>query len=344
MTTIKEIAQRTHVSAATVSNVLNGKGGASAAKEREIRDVAAALRYTPNLIAKRLKKQRSNTIGIITEDLTVFNTPSIVDGADACCEENGYEIILGNMRLFKKYNNDFTDTVQHQHLLDNMIQSMLSKQVEGLVYIGYHSRELRYLPDKLSIPLVYAYCYPQGGRYPSVVFNDEQAAYENTTLLIRNGHRKIGAICGPLSGAHTLERLKGFQRALFDNHILFDPSFVAYGDWGLPSGCEAAGPLLEAGVTGIFAFNDWMAGGVYAYCAQHGLRVGRDVSVTGFDNRDISVSYDPMLTTVELPLEEMGRLSTQMVMDALRGEPLENRQRKLPCRIIERASVGPPPQ
>ncbi|MCL1813520.1 MAG: LacI family transcriptional regulator, partial [Treponema sp.] len=114
MVTIKKIAQLTNVSIATVSNVLNGKSGAaSEAKAREIIDVARNLHYMPNMLAKSLKQQKTNTIGIITEDLTVFNTPEIVDGIDACCEENGYGIILANMRLFKRYSNDFTDTPRH---------------------------------------------------------------------------------------------------------------------------------------------------------------------------------------------------------------------------------------
>ncbi len=146
MATIKEIARLTSVSTATVSNVLNGKSGAAGEeKAREIIAVARKLNFTPNSIAKNLKKRKTNTIAIITEDLTVFNTPEIVDGIESFCEKQGYEIILGNMRLFKRYSNDFTDTPKHHELLNALVRNLLAKQVEGIIYIGYHCREIQWL-------------------------------------------------------------------------------------------------------------------------------------------------------------------------------------------------------
>ncbi len=345
MTTIKEIAEYTHVSAATVSNVLNGKGGASDAKTREIREVAEKLHYTPNLLAKRLKKQRSNTIGIITEDLTVFNTPEIVDGVDASCEENGFEIILGNMRLYKRYHNDFTDTQKHQKLLDSMIENMLSHQVEAIVYVGYHCRELIYLPSHITVPIVYAYCYPKDCKYPSVIYDDEKAAEDITGLMIKRGHKHIGAICGPLDSFHTLERLKGYQTALFQNNILCDPKLLQYGDWTRSSGYAAAEQLIQNGVTGIFAFNDEMASGVYEYCANHDIKIGKDISLVGFDNREIGEDYTPKLTTVSLPLEGIGKKCTQLLISSLNKDEVQTpKVTRLPCTILERESIGDCPQ
>jgi len=341
MTTIKKIAECTHVSAATVSNVLNGKGGASEAKAREIRETAERLHYTPNLLAKRLKNQHSNTIGIITEDLTVFNTPEIVDGVDAACEAMGLEIILGNMRLYKRYNNDFTDTQRHQQLLDKMIEHMLSHQVEGIVYIGYHCRKLVYLPSRITVPIVYAYCYPLNQKYPAVIYDDEKAAYDLTMLMIQKGHRQIGAICGPLDSFHTLERLKGYQRALYENGILFNPQLLQYGDWSRSSGFAAAELLVPAGVTAIFAFNDEMACGVYEYCARNSLQIAKDISVAGFDNRDISADCTPSLTTAKLPLEEIAQTCTRLLTSAIDGEPPKSEITRLPCILLERESIGP---
>lgn len=343
MTTIKKIAECTHVSAATVSNVLNGKGGASEAKAREILETAQRMHYTPNLLAKRLKNQQSNTIGIITEDLTVFNTPEIVDGVDAACEAMGMEIILGNMRLYKRYHNDFTDTQKHQQLLDKMVEHMLSHQVEGIVYVGYHCRKLVYLPTRITVPIIYAYCYPKGQKYPAVIYDDENAAYNLTTLMIQKGHQKIGAICGPLDSFHTLERLKGYQRALFENGILFNPGLVQYGDWTRSSGVAAAEVLIQAGVTAVFAFNDEMACGVYEYCARHTLKIGTDISVAGFDNRDVSADCTPSLTTVNLPLEEIGQTCTRLLTEAIGEKPVDTEITRLPCTLLERESIGPCP-
>jgi len=340
MVTIKEIAKLTKVSVATVSNVLNGKSGAaSEAKAREIIDLARNLRYTPNALARNLQQQKTNTIGIITEDLTVFNTPEIVDGIDAFCEENGYEIILENMRLFKRYNNDFTDTPKHHELLDSILQNMLSKQVEGIIYVGYHCREIAYLPSMVQVPFVYAYCYPREAIYPSVMYDDEKAARDVTMLFLKKGHRRIGVICGPASSYHTQARLRGFNIALSELGLEADPGLVVYGDWERPSGYHLAALLFDKRVTAIFSFNDLMASGVYERAAERGLEIGKDISLFGFDNRDISLGYIPALSTVEPPLNKIGRRSAEIILSQIKRRRIGKKRISLPCTILERKSL-----
>jgi len=341
MVTIKEIARLTKVSTATVSNVLNGKSGAaSEAKANEIKSIANSLHYMPNSLARSLQQQRTNTIGIITEDLTVFNTPEIVDGIDSCCERNNYEIILENMRLFKRYNNDFTDTPQHHELLDLILRNMTAKQVEGIVYIGYHCREISYLPSWVQVPFVYAYCYPREAIYPSVLYDDEKAARDVTEILISKGHRRIGVICGPETSYHTQTRLRGCMEALAKHGITLHSSFVVYGDWERPSGYRLAASLLDKGVSAIFSFNDLMASGVYELAAERGLQVGKDISLFGFDNRDISQGYIPALSTVKPPLNEIGSRSAEVVLNQIKHHRIAKKRIYLPCTILERKSTA----
>jgi LacI family transcriptional regulator len=345
MVTIKEIARLTKVSTATVSNVLNGKSGAASdAKAKEIIGIARSLHYTPNTLAKSLQRQRTDTIGIITEDLTVFNTPEIVDGIDACCEENGYETILENMRLFKRYNNDFTDTPKHHELLDSMLNNMIAKQVEGIVYVGYHCREIAYLPSRVQVPFVYAYCYPKEKIYPSVMYDDEKAARDVTALLISKGHSRIGVICGPASSYHTQARLKGFNAALAEHGIAFDSKLVVYGDWERPSGYHLAAILLDQKVSAIFSFNDLMASGVYERASERGLQIGKDISLFGFDNRDISQGYIPALSTVEPPLNEIGRRCAEIILNHIKNNRTGKKRIYLPCTILERHSASVQPK
>lgn len=346
MATIKEIARLTSVSTATVSNVLNGKSGAAGEeKAREIIAVARKLNFTPNSIAKNLKKRKTNTIAIITEDLTVFNTPEIVDGIESFCEKQGYEIILGNMRLFKRYSNDFTDTPKHHELLNALVRNLLAKQVEGIIYIGYHCREIQWLPDNVTVPLVFAYCYSHDNLYPSVLFDDEKAGYDVTKLLIEKGHQSIGVICGPVASYHTHARLQGFQQALFDHHILYNSRNVCYGDWERLSGYRLSGQLIDAGVSAIFAFNDMMASGVYERCVERGLTVGKDISLFGVDNRDISLGYTPPISTVEPPLNGIGQKCAEIILNKIaaakdvHSETASGGRILLPCTIHERKSL-----
>ena len=341
MITIKEIARLTGVSTATVSNVLNGKSGAASdTKAKEIIGMARSLHYTPNTLAKSLQRQKTNTIGIITEDLTVFNTPEIVDGIEAFSGENGYEIILENMRLFKRYNNDFTDTPKHHELLDSMLRNMLAKQVEGIIYVGYHCREISYLPSRVQVPFVYAYCYPKEQIYTSVMYDDEKAAKDVTVLLIDKGHSRIGVICGPASSYHTQSRLSGFNAALTEHGVRADPGLVVYGDWERPSGYNLAALLLDQGVSAIFSFNDLMASGVYERASERGLQIGKDISLFGFDNRDISLGYIPALSTVEPPLNEIGRRSAEIILRQIKHNRTGKKRIYIPCTILERHSAG----
>jgi LacI family transcriptional regulator len=338
---IKQIAQLTGVSTATVSNVLNGKKGAAGeAKTREIIETAKSLHYTPNTLAKSLKQQKTNNVGIITEDLTVFNTPEIVDGVDAYCESEGYEIILGNMRLFKRYNNDFTDTIKHQQILDAAVRNMLAKQVEGIIYVGYHCREIPYLPSRVNVPFVYAYCYPKEDIYPSVLYDDEGAAYEVTELLIQKGHTRIGAVCGPESSFHTQARLRGFKRALENHNIPVNPEIILFGDWERRSGYRLSEILFDAGVTAIFSFNDLMASGVYERAVGRGLIIGGNLSLFGFDNRDISLGYTPQIATVEPPLNAIGRKCAEIILYQIKRRRIKKKRFYLPCTIHERKSVS----
>lgn len=340
--TIKDIARLTGVSVATVSNVLNGKAGAaSPAKAQEIFEAAHRLRYQPNALAKNLKLRRSHTIGIITEDLTVFNTPEIVDGIESYCEEQGYEIVLANMRLFKRYNNNLTDTPEHAVLFDKTLRNLLAKQVEGFVYIGYHHRAVSYEPPRDDIPFVYAYCTPSSHRYTSVIFDDEGTGFAVGNTLLEYGHRKIGVICGPLTSLNAQARLRGYQRALYEAGILYNAGWTTFGDWGRESGYTCARQLLEQGVTAIFAFNDMMASGVYSYCIEHNLAVGRDVSLFGYDNISVAEAFSPPISSVESPLSEMGRRSAAMVLEQIRAaQRPEPQQVVLPCKLHLRPSVA----
>jgi len=340
MVTIKEIARLAGVSTATVSNVLNGKNGAAGEmKAKEIIDLAQKMRYMPNALAKNLQKKKTNTIGIITEDLTVFNAPEIVDGIDAYCEENGYEIILGNMRLYKRYNNDFTDTPTHHELTDSMIRSMTAKQVEGIIYVGYHCREISYIPVQIQIPFVYAYCYPCKDIFQSVIYDDEKAANDVTELLILKGHKNIGVICGPVTSYHTKTRLNGFNTAMTKHGIKVKKDIILYGDWDRISGYRLAAKLLKKKISAIFSFNDMMACGVYEQAAELGLKIGRDISLFGFDNRSISQGYVPALSTVQPPLNEIGRKCAELILNQLNQNKKNIKRISLPCTILERHSI-----
>lgn len=340
MATIREISERAGVSIATVSKVLNGKRGVNAETRQHIMEAVREMNYRPNLNARHLKSGRSQTLGIITEDLTVFNAPEIVDGIAAACDEAGYHYILGNLRFYKRYGNGPKDPEESTALVYGIVDDMLSKQVDGIIYIGYHSHVVVSLSDHTEPKFVCAYCTSQDSAIPSVIYDDRKAAFEATELLIRAGGRSIGMLAGPSDSSHANNRTRGHQEALFAHGIPYNPALTAIGDWGRDCGYTLGEKIIKNGANAIFAHNDLMATGVLDYCNANDIEVGNDLLLIGFDNREISTVCRPQLSTVALPLFEIGQKAAHIMIDILAGRELPaEHEILLDCTIIEREST-----
>lgn len=340
MTTIKEIAKACNVSVATVSNVLNGKPGASEETRRQIMKVVDEMDYTPNYVAKNLKMKNTRSIGVIAEDMTIFSIPDIIDGITEHCEEEDYQILLINLRLFKKYNDAYYNREDYYKTVHKEMRKLMAKQVEGIIYVAAHERIIKCIPEELSVPAVMAYGYTQNPSFPSIVVDDEDGAYQIVDYLVSQGHRKIGVITGKKDSLHMQARLEGYQKALYSNEVLYNPGLIRQGDWTRQSGYKNTDFLLKQGVTAIYCMNDLMAGGVYDRLGEVGLKVGKDISVAGYDNRELSAYYNPPLTTVTLPLHDIGYRSSEVMIKLLNKEPLtEDGVYQVKCEPTIRKSV-----
>ena len=164
-----------------------------------------------------------------------------------------------------------------------------------------------------------------------------------TKYLISKDHTKIGVIAGAIDNLHTKSRLLGYQKALFEERVLYNPSLVYYGDWERETGYRGAKQLVDEGVTAIFCMNDAMAVGAYDYLYEQDLAVGQDISIVGYDNMELSECLRPRLTTNGIQLGEIGRKSAEIMIQTL--EDAEKRKDmamtvKVPCRMVERESVA----
>ncbi len=317
MATIKEIAKACNVSIATVSNILNNKGKVSEETKKLVLEKVEKMNYVPNVAAKNLKQRTTKTIGIITEDLTVFNAPEIVDGIDECLEQRGYNFLLSNLRIYKKYGSDFYYHEEFKSKLDDELAIMRANQVEGIVYVSSHSRDLSsILTQDRTMPLVVVYGFAKEKDIPSVVFHDEDAAYKIVSELLKNDSEKVGIVAGDKNSLHTSERLLGCQRAMYQKGILYNPEFVHYGDWSRGFGYQTIEKLLEQGVTTVFSMNDSMAAGIYDYANENNLVIGKDILVGGIGS-EICDILRPKLTTIEMPLFEMGHKAGEIILDIL---------------------------
>lgn len=345
MITIKDIARECDVSIATVSNIFNGKGRVSEQKKQQILEKAKEMGYVPNIIARNLKEKSTKTIGIITEDFTVFNNAEIVDGIHEQLEEAGYHFLLGNLRLYKKYGSasSYREEIFREQVEDEFLM-MKSKQVDGVIYIASHCRKINCIPENYGLPIILAYSYTERPGQISVMYDDEQAAFDAIELLIRKGHRKIGIIAGEEGSFHTKWRREGVKRCLKENGIPWKDSYEIIGNWERKKGYEACKMLMEKGISAFFAMNDVMAAGVYDYATETGKEIGKDISLVGFDNREFSTAFHPELTTIDIPLHEIGKKAAFEMLTCLKAERMvETSQKeliyKMPCCLVERESV-----
>ena len=264
----------------------------------------------------------------------------IVDGIAKTCDDAGYHYILGNLRLYKRYGNGPRDLRESTELVRAAVDDMLSRQVNGIIYIGCHSHLVIPLSEHTEVKFVCAYCICEDENVPSVIYNDEKAAYDLTELFLKNGMERIGMITGPVESVHTRNRSRGYMRALYDHGVLYDPTLTMTGDWERDCGYTLGKQLIQAGVTAIFAHNDLMAMGVLDYCNASGIAVGKDLQLIGFDDREIASVCRPKLSTVAPPLFEIGQTAAGEMLNILAGHKPSQHEIVLDCTIIERESTG----
>lgn len=344
MITVKEIAKRCNVSPSTVSNILNGKSNVGAETRSRVMACVKETGYQPNYFARSMRKQNSHVISIITEDLTVFGTNPMVEAIMAHCEMNDYRTILMNLRLYRKWGSSwYHESEKLKASVAPVIQEALSIKVDGVIYVAGHCRLIDCFPADFPIPTVFAYGLSKDHKYPSVIIDDEKGGYDTAKYLVAKGHRNIGIIAGVADNLHVKYRLLGYQKALFEEGVPFNPSWVSYGKWHRKSGYEAAKKLGCDGITALFCMNDDMAAGAYDYLYEQGLEIGRDISIIGYDNMALADYLRPSLTTSEIPLSGIGKKAAEILLDTLKGE--KNRAQpaqvvRMPCTMIERRSVA----
>lgn len=176
-------------------------------------------------------------------------------------------------------------------------------------------------------------------RGSTVIMDEYDAARAITDLLLQKGHRRIGFMRGPRVHLVSMRRFNGYANALGGKGLRIDPVLVAQGDFSRESGREQAASLFAAKPTAIFASNDEMAVGIIEAANAAGISIPGQISVAGFDDNAIARTVRPRLTSVRQPLEEMGEVALQMVVDRIRNSAPANQHKQVPFEIVERDSI-----
>ena len=162
-----------------------------------------------------------------------------------------------------------------------------------------------------------------------------------TNHLISKGHKQIAIIGGGITEKHEQDRFQGFAKAMKENKLSINKNLFESGHWSREGGYEACKKLFSKSnkFTCIFCFNDLMAAGVYDYLYENNKIPGKDYAVAGFDNREISNFLTPPLTTMEIPLIQIGEKAANILLNKIDGMEIEENFIKIPCSLIERKSV-----
>jgi LacI family transcriptional regulator len=310
---------------------LNGARHVSADAKARVQSAVAKLNFRPNVIARSLKKSRTLTIGLITDDLEGVFTLSMMRGVEEVVSAQGFSVFLCN---------GYGDINREREHLD----VLLAKQVEGVILLsGYRVRERGAPALPLpGLPVVYLYQYTHDLDAPCVIPDDEGGGRLGAEHLIAAGRGRIGFINGPAHYEATHRRLAGYRAALEAAGLPYDPALVRVGKWHEASGYQLAHELLRlpAPPDALFCASDSIAVGALDALHERGLRVPEDVALVGFDNRHFSLYQRPPLTTVALPLVEMGRLAGQLLLAAILEGERDSGIRQVACQLIQRESCG----
>jgi len=329
MVTIKDVAREAKVSVATVSRVLNGSGPVSDETMRRIREVAGRIRYVPHSGARSLITSRTDTLGVLLPDLYGEFFSEIIRGMDDTAQKNGFHLLISRA---------YAD----RHGIETAIRAMRGR-VDGVVAMSpdLDAESLLNLPS--TIPVVLLCSVPRGNEIDSLTIQNCRGAREMVSHLISLGHRRIAIIKGSARNYDAAERLRGYRLALRDAGISRDPSLERDGNFTEAAGYAAVQELLalEDRPTAIFAANDSMAIGALSALRESGVSVPDEVAVAGFDDIPLARYMDPPLSSVHVPICELGARAVDLLLHGIEHKNDHPRRReRVSTKIVIRRSTG----
>ncbi|MFS0636679.1 catabolite control protein A [Mesobacillus foraminis] len=328
--TIYDVAREANVSMATVSRVVNGNPNVKPVTRKKVMEVIDRLGYRPNAVARGLASKKTTTVGVVIPDISSPFFAELARGIEDIATMYKYNIILSN----SDQNKD-----KELHLLN----TMLGKQVDGIVFMGGNITEDHVEEFKKSpVPIVLAGSVEESETVPSVNIDYEQAMFDTVQAFIDKGHKKIAFVVGPLQEPINQEKkLAGYKRALEQAGYDYDEELVVEGDYTYDSGIEAIEKLLEldSKPSAIIVGSDEMALGVVHGAEDRGHKIPDEFEVISSDNTRLTLMVRPQLTTIVQPLYDIGAVAMRLLTKLMNKEQVEDQAVVLPHRIEYRNST-----
>ena len=324
--TIRDVAAEAGVSIGTASKALNGQGKLRAETRERVAEAAQRLGFAPNMLAQALLAGRSFTVGFITTDsFGRFSIPVMLGAEDA--------LGAGQVSVF------MCDTRDAPEREKRYVETLAARRVDGLIVTGRRIEPRPPVAAGPGIPVVYAMTQPLGQDGPAVLPDDEGGGQAAAEHLLGGGRRRIGHITGPERFMAARKRAAGFGDTLAAAGLR-PHGGARFGEWSEHWGREAARQLLTdlPGTDAIFCGSDQIARGVAETLREADRAIPDDVALVGFDNWEPMVlGAQPPLTSVDMCLEEVGRVAAELLLAAIAAEPAHG-TRMVPSRLVERQS------
>lgn len=328
--TIYDVAREANVSMATVSRVVNGNQNVKPATRKKVLDVIERLEYRPNAVARGLASKKTTSVGVIIPDISNNLNAELARGIEDIATMYRYNIILAN-----------SDQNEEKEL--TLLDTMLSKQVDGIVMMSNEVTEnIQRAVDSCSVPIVLAGSISLTEKMASVNIDYYTATYEAIQLFIEQGHKRIAFSSGPLKyTVNGQQKLQAYMDVLQKADIALDDTLIVAGEDSYDDGLAAWDQLsqIENPPTAIFVGNDELAIGLVHGIQDSGKKVPEDVGVISFGDSKLARMVRPQLTSVVLPLYDIGAVAMRLLTKYMNKEEMEKQKVILPHRIEMRDSI-----
>ena len=310
--TIKDIAKQLGVSVATVSRALRDLPDIHPDTKKMVLDLAKELDYQPNVLASSLVKSKTKTLGLIVPDLGYYFFSTVVKAVEDAAIAAGYSLLIAQTQ--ESFERELTN-----------IQNLSRSQVEGIIIsLSRETVNFDHLTrlQRRGIPLVFFDRDSDEIDASKVMVDNEQSAYEAVKHLIENGCKRIAFLAGPINVSVSNQRRLGYLRALEEAGIQADANLIIHSDYFQDSAISKTHQLMKEvnRPDGILVVSDRLAIGVLIALRELNISVPDEVKMVSFNNEPICTLISPTISSISQPLEEIGRLSVELLLEQIENK------------------------
>ncbi len=309
--TIYDLANRLNISIATVSRGLKDDPVVSKKTRKKIFELAEEMGYRSNHFARNLRRQKTNTIGIIVHELNSNFITSVLAGIEKITTEAGYDLII-------------THSSESSVKEAANAKNLFHKRVDGLIAsLSFDTNDLEHFRsfEEKGVPVIFFDRVEQTNNNSVVIIDNYKCGYQATRHLIEQGCKKIVHVTSSLKRNVYSERYRGYRDALFDNNIPFDESLLIINDLSENAGIQSAKQILSMNPLpdGAFITNDFVAAVCMRTLKENNIKIPGDIAIVGFNNDAIGKLIEPALTTINYPGKDMGEIVARNLINHLQG-------------------------